>query len=109
MTDFLCDANSLFARSWYASKNMTGQPAEAASLMIRTLCLLLNPDSFHKIGTRFSRTLMGWDGKQNPLKNREEKPPEYHELKEVVQDLLAFLFGTVNYQHPDYEGDDIVA
>jgi 5'-3' exonuclease len=108
MTDLIVDANSLYARSWYAAQNISSDPLEAIRLSISTVLLLLNP-GVEKIGVRFDRTLFAWDGRQNPLKNREEKPPEYHETKSVVQDVLAFLFDTVNYQHNDYEGDDIVA
>ena len=109
MIDMIVDGNSMFARSWFAAQRMTTDPKEAASLMVRTICLLLNPTVFSKIGVRIDRTLFAWDGKQNPLKNRNEKPPEYHELKSIVQDVLTFVFGAVNYQHPKYEGDDIVA
>ena len=109
MTNAIFDASSLFGRSWHAAQKISNDPKEAASLMMRTLCLLLNPMSFNKIGIHFDRTLFAWDGKQNPLKNREEKPPEYHELKNIIQDVVAFVFGAVNYQHPEYEGDDIVA
>ena len=110
MTDFICDANSLFARSWYAAqKNISNDPAEALSLMLRTITLLLNPNDFSKLGVQFDRTLFAWDGRQNPLKNRDEKPSEYHETKKIAQDLLELIFGSVNYQHQDYEGDDVVA
>jgi 5'-3' exonuclease len=110
MTDMIVDGNSLFARSWYAAqKNISTDPAEAISLMLRTIILLLSPTSFSKLGVPFDRTLFAWDGKQNPLKNREEKPPEYHETKAIVQDTLEFIFGTVNFQHPEFEGDDVVA
>jgi len=110
MIDAVYDASSLFGRSWYAAqKNISDDPAEVLSLMLRTVILLLNPGSFSKIGAHFDRTLFAWDGKQNPLKKREEKPPRYHDTKSIAQDILALVLGAANYQHPDYEGDDVVA
>ena len=108
MTDMLVDGNSMYARSWFAAQRVSADPAEAASFMLRTLLLLLNP-LINKIGVPFDRLFFGWDGQQNPLKHRDEKPPEYHALKSIVQDALALIFGAVHYQHPEYEGDDIVA
>lgn len=109
MTSMIVDANSMFARSWFAAqRERPGEPIEAVTLMLRTILLLLNPD-VNKIGTYIDATLFAWDAKQNNLKNRDEKPPEYHETKSVVMDVLEFLFNAVNFEHPQYEGDDIVA
>ena len=108
VNSMIVDANSMFARSYYAAQRMSAKPIDAVSLMLRTIILLLNPNAF-RLGVPFDRTLFAWDGQQNPLKKRKEKPPGYHELKDVIQDTLEFVFGTANYQHPDYEGDDIAA
>lgn len=109
MTSMIVDANSMYARSWFAAqREMPGQPIEAITLMMRTLLILLAPHS-NKIGTHIDATLFAWDAKQNDLKGRVEKPAEYHETKALVMDVVELVFNAVNYQHPDFEGDDIVA
>lgn len=106
--DLIFDANSLYARSWFAAQRISPDPREALRLAVNTILLLLNPDT-NKIGSLFDRTLFAWDNNQNKSKNREEKPPEYHETKLILKDILQFMLGTVNVDHPDAEGDDIVA
>jgi 5'-3' exonuclease len=108
MTDLVFDANSLYARSWFAAQRISPDPKEALRLALNTILLLLNPDT-NKIGSIFDRTLFAWDNNQNKAKNRDQKPPEYHETKAMLKEVLEFMFGTVNVDHPDAEGDDIVA
>jgi len=108
MTDLVFDANSLYARSWFAAQRISPDPKEALRLSINTIMLLLNPDT-NKIGSIFDRTLFAWDGQQNKAKKRDEKPPEYHATKALLKDVLEFMLGTVNVEHPEAEGDDIVA
>lgn len=108
MIDMIVDANSLYARSWFAALRISNDPREAIRLAVNTILLLLNPDT-NKIGSLFDRTLFAWDSQQNKAKKRDEKPPEYHETKAVLKDVLEFMFGTVNVECPDTEGDDIVA
>lgn len=108
MIDLVFDANSLYARSWFAAQRVSADPKEALRLAINSILLLLNPDT-NKIGTIVNRTLFAWDCQQNKSKHREEKPPEYHETKAILKDVLEFMFGTVNAEHEDAEGDDIVA
>jgi len=103
------DANSIFARSWYAAERSGGEPLDAVSLMVRSLLILLNPD-IDKLGVYVDRTLFGWDPKNiSSNKGRETKPKVYHDTKEAVKDVLAFLFGTVNFEHDQYEADSVVA
>lgn len=108
MTDLVFDANSLYARSWFAAQRISPDPKEALRLSINTVLLLLNPDT-NKIGSIFDRSLFAWDSHQNKAKNRDEKPPEYHETKAVLKEVLEFMLGTVNVEQPEAEGDDIVA
>lgn len=108
MTDLVFDANSLYARSWFAARRISPDPKEALRLAINTVLLLLNPDT-NKIGSISDRTLFAWDSHQNKAKDRDEKPPEYHETKMVLKDVLEFMLGTVNVEQPNAEGDDIVA
>ena len=108
MNDFIVDANSLYARSWFAAQRISPDPKEAIRLAVNTILLLLNPDT-NKIGCQFDRSLFAWDSHQNKAKNRDEKPPEYHETKDVLKDVLSFMLGTVHVENPDAEGDDIVA
>lgn len=108
MTDMLIDANSLYARSWFAAQRQSSNPAEALALALRTLCSLLNPDG-DRIGAYFDRILCGWDGEQKIEKNRTPKPPEYHETRLIFRDVLSFAFGVEHAEHPKFEADDIVA
>lgn len=108
MQTIVFDANSLYARSWFASQRMTAEPREALGLALNTAIQLLNPET-GRIGQFFDTTLFAWDGQQNKDKNREAKPQVYHDTKLVLKDILELLFGTVNVEHPDGEGDDVVA
>lgn len=108
MNDIVFDANSLYARSWFAARQISADPREALRLSVNTVLLLLNPNT-NKIGSIFDRTLFAWDGQQNKDKKRDEKPPEYHETKIILKEILEFVLGTANVEHPDAEGDDIVA
>lgn len=108
MNDLVFDANSLYARSWYAAQRISPDPREALRLTLNTVLQLLNPDS-NRIGHMFDRMLFAWDSKQNKAKNRDEKPPEYHDTKTLLKDILQYVFGANNVEHPDAEGDDIVA
>lgn len=110
MTDLIVDGNSLYARSWFAAESLTHRPnpAKAIQFSLATLFSLLNPDT-NLLGRLFDRTLFAWDSQQNKSKHRAEKPPEYHETKTLLLDVLTALLGTVHYWHNDYEADDIVA
>lgn len=108
MNNFVVDANSLYARSWFAAQRISPEPKEAIRLAVNTILLLLNPDT-NKIGCQFDRSLFAWDSHQNKAKSRDEKPPEYHETKAVLKDVLSFMLSTVHVECPDVEGDDIAA
>jgi len=108
MTDLVFDANSLYARSWFAAQRINTDPREALRLAINTILLLLDPHT-NKIGSIFDRTLFAWDNNQKQEKQRDPKPAEYHETKEVLKEVLEFMLGTVHVDHPEAEGDDIVA
>ena len=108
MTTLVVDANSMWARSFYAARSISTDPAEAVNLMLQSVLVLLDPTA-SKIGTYFDSTFFAWDSKQNPLKERDPKPPEYHEARAVAVDALAEVLGTVNYSVDGYEADDIVA
>jgi DNA polymerase I len=108
MTSLVVDANSLWARSFFAARSISPDPAEAISLMLQSVLVLLDPNA-SKIGTYVDSTFFAWDSKQNPLKERDPKPQEYHDAKAVAIDVLAEFFGTVNYSLDGFEADDIVA
>jgi len=108
MTDMIIDANSLYARSWFAAQRISTSPNEPLRLVLQTLLLLLSPRT-DRIEERIDRILFGWDGAKKVEKNRADKPPEYHEMKAIVKDALTFIFNVPHAEHPDYEGDDIVA
>lgn len=108
ITDFVVDANSLWARSWFAAQRISSDPKEALRLAVSTVLHLLNPNN-DRLGVVFDRTLFAWDGQRNTAKNRSEKPAAYHETKAVLKEALEAMLGTVNVEHPEAEGDDIVA
>lgn len=117
LIDLVFDANSLYARSWFAAVRENPHPKNQLipadlkgplRLALNTIMLLLIADT-NKIGTNVDRMLFAWDSRQNPSKHREAKPPEYHETKEVLKELLEFIFGAVNAEHEEAEGDDVVA
>jgi DNA polymerase-1 len=108
MNTLLFDGNSLYARSWYAAEHAELGPDAALGFSIKTVLLLLNPMS-DRLGCYVDSTLFAWDNRQNPLKERSEKPEIYHQTKDRLKKILKTLLGTANYEHPDYEGDDIVA
>jgi 5'-3' exonuclease len=108
MTDMIVDANSLFARSWFAAQKENPDPLMALRYALNTVLLLLNPDT-NRIGFNFDRTLFCWDGRQQAGKGRVEKPPAYHETKAILKDILYMMLGTTHAEDKSYEGDDLVA
>ena len=104
----IVDGNSLYARSYYAATTVNSEPSLVIEFTVNTVLSLLDPNS-SKIGCFFDSTLFAWDRHQNESKKREAKPSDYHNTKEIVKDVLSFLFGTVHVDHPDYEADDLVA
>lgn len=108
MTDMIVDANSLFARSWFAAQRIEPDPAQAIRLAVNTILLLLNPDT-NRIGSNFDRLLFCWDGAQKPDKGRSEKPAEYHPTKDILKEVFTAMLGAAHAEHPHYEGDDLVA
>lgn len=105
MSDLICDANSLYARSWFAAQTISTDPQVAVRLVMNTLIKILQPSN---LNTHFTRTLFGWDCSQNPKKDRTEKPPEYHTCKEILKEILEYVFNSINVEVEGYEGDDIV-
>lgn len=108
MNDLIFDGNSLYARSWFAAQRISPDPKEALRLAINTVLLLLNPDT-NKIGSLMQRTLFAWDSPHNKFKQRETKPPEYHTTKTLLREIMEYILGTVNVEHSEAEGDDVVA
>lgn len=111
---FLFDANSLYARSWFAARSMLSDPegipssAEVLRLAINTTVLLLNPET-NKVGAYADKCLFAWDGSRKQSKDREEKPPEFHDTKALLKDTLSFVLGATHAESPTEEGDDVVA
>lgn len=109
MTYIIFDGNSLYARSWFAAQSVTPDPAEAIKFALKTVMLLLNPNT-NRAELKFDRMLFCWDGSEKTdKKGRAEKPVEYHPTKEILKETLTFLFGAAHAEHPHYEGDDVVA
>lgn len=109
MIDMVIDGSSLFARSWFASQKVAADdPILAVSFAIKTLLTILHPD-FNRLSVRFDRMLFSWDSEHLIKKKREPKPPEYHETRRTLQETLTKLFAAAHCEHPDHEGDDIVA
>jgi len=107
MTDCIWDANSLWARAWYAVMRTQPDPAMAVEAALVSATSLLSPasDRIEKI----DRMLFCWDGRQAPDKGRKEKPEHYVASRKVFQEFLTDLFGAVHAEIPDHEADDLVA
>lgn len=103
--DLIVDANSLWARAYYASKGQE-PPAHVAMKMVLGL---LNPNT-DKIGKIIHRTLFCWDGASKTVKKRPvAKPEDYHPKMAEFKDLLTDLLGAAHATPPDDEADDAVA
>ncbi len=108
MTDLIFDANSVFARSYFACGEAaaTGMGAVRASLI--TVLSLIDKRG-NRIGEHINRTLFCWDGENRRDKKREPKPQGYYDLREEFMEALTVLFGTVHAKHECFEADDVVA
>lgn len=105
MNDLIVDANSLYARCWFAVKQI---PAEAMTLYVNSVLQFLDRRN-GRLKAPIHRTLFAWDGASKTDKKRSKKPPGYVQTRERLQEALLTLFDTDNGFHPDYEADDIVA
>ena len=103
MTDLIVDANSLYARAWYAAKE---EPTQATIASLNVAMMLFNPD---RVGERIDRSLFCWDGGQKRDKGRAARPADYETTKDEVRVAVEFLFGTTNIRIEGYEADDLIA
>jgi DNA polymerase-1 len=110
MTDVIIDGNSLYARAWFATNRDYIDVNAVVRSCIQTVCSLLNRD-VQRLGTQIDRTLFCWDGDHGRDKgeHRAEKPPQYHEGKAILQEVLTPLIGTAHAMPPAHEADDAVA
>lgn len=103
MTDLIVDANSLYARAWYACKEDAYETVRAS---VNAALGLVNPE---RIGEPVDRTLFCWDGGQKKAKERVERPPEYEGTKPRLKRVLEALLGARNVRMEGYEADDVIA
>lgn len=108
MTDLIVDANSLYARAWYATMATGGSPVEAVRSAIGTVLTLLNTNN-DKLGEHVNRLLFAWDGPNTRDKKREAKPQRYYETAELLVDYFQLLFQPAQAISDVYEADDLVA
>jgi 5'-3' exonuclease len=108
MTDLIVDANSLYARSWYAAQKIGPNPEQTLRLAAVTVLNLLNPVT-SEIGVSFNRTLFCWDSGNNAAKRREPRPQEYYDMRSIAKELFTLLLGAANAEVEPFEGDDLVA
>ncbi len=104
MNDLIFDGNSLFARCWFAVKEI---PDEAMTLYVNHVLQFLDLRA-GRLKVPIHRTLFAWDGASKTDKNRSAKPAGYIQTRKRLQEALLTLFDTDNAFHPDYEADDIV-
>ena len=105
----LLDANSVFARSWYAAQKIGLDSSGALRLAAVTVLNILNPVAANSPGAIFGQTLFCWDGNANPAKGRKPKPPAFYETRNIAKDLFTLLLGAAHAEHEQYEGDDLIA
>lgn len=108
MTDLIVDANSLYARSWYAAQKIGPEPEQTLRLAAVTILNLINPLQ-NQLSTTFDRTLFCWDCGSHESKHREPKPPEYYDFRDIAKEVFTLLLGTTNAVVEPFEGDDLVA
>ena len=106
MNDLLFDANSLFARAWYAT--LKEEPTAAVRASLSTVLSLLNVNS-DKLGEHIDRLFFAWDGVGVRDKHREPKPDAYYETMGLLVECLGLLFSPTQAIHDVYEADDLVA
>lgn len=109
MTDMIVDGNSLYARAWYATAKDYIDANDVLRSALQTVFSLINPE-VDRIGDQIDRTLFCWDGDHGRDKGeRQEKPHEYDEIREIFKDVLTALIGTNHARPPHHEADDAVA
>lgn len=111
MTPLILDANSLYARSFFAamaSPEWQSKPdAGAVHLAMRTLLRLLDPqnDSMIRVPTHM---LACWDGAQKREKHRAPKPEGYEAGKAQMQTALELMLHCPSVAS-EIEADDACA
>ena len=91
MTDLIVDGNSLYARAWYATAKDFIDANDVLRSALQTVFSLINPE-VDRIGEQIDRTLFCWDGDHGRDKGeRQEKPREYDEVREIFKDVLTAL------------------
>ncbi len=106
--DLICDANSLYARSYFAAEKISPDCSQTLRLAAVTVLNILHPDT-NRIDSLFKRTMFCWDSQVNEAKKRTPKPDNYYEMREIAKDLFTLLLGTIHVEQPPFEGDDLVA
>lgn len=107
------DANSLFARGWYATQNkevvdLDDRPAGGVSASFKILLSLLDQNG-DRVGEKVDRLFLGWDGKSKNDKKRVAKPSEFYEEMDRFKELVHLAFGTDQDYRCSAEADDAVA
>jgi DNA polymerase-1 len=109
MTDLIVDGNSLYARAWYATAKDFIDANTVLRSALQTVFSLINKD-VDRIGERIDRLLFCWDGEHGRDKgDRQLKPNQYYETRELLKELLTTLLGAVHATPPHHEADDAVA
>ena len=109
MTDLIVDGNSLYARAWYATAKDFIDANDVLRSALQTVFSLINPE-VDRIGEQIDRTLFCWDGDHGRDKGeRQEKPREYDEVREIFKDVLTALIGAAHARPEHHEADDAVA
>lgn len=101
--DLIIDANSLYARAFYATG---GDPYETVKASVNSAISLLDPE---RVGEHVDRAMFCWDGGQKKAKERTERPPEYEDTKPRVKAVFEALIGAKNVRIKGYEADDVIA
>lgn len=99
------DGGSIYARSYYASKE---DVKECLKIAATSILSQLDPHSA-KIPDPMTHTLFCWDTGRKSIKPREPKPQKYHDGIKLMQDMVHKLFNSANAIPPCHEADDAVA
>jgi len=90
MIALLLDANSLFARSWFAAEK-SGNPANTKQFFIRTLLDLVTDR--YKFDGQVTHGLACWDGQAKNDKGRAPKPEGYYAAMDQCQKAVEPITG----------------
>lgn len=107
MTDLIFDANSLWARSFFAAQS-SGFAVSAVMTAMRSVIRLIHQED-SPLPHKPDRILFAWDDDRKNKKKRADKPPNYHEGQIEFVEFTVKALGAAHAIVEGYEADDVLA